>query len=55
MSLGRKAMAAGISLAPGPMFSPSGGFANFVRINAGHPMTPRIEEALQQIGRATVM
>jgi len=55
MELGRKAMDAGISLAPGPMFSPSGGFAHCVRINAGHPMTPRIEEALQQIGQLAVM
>jgi DNA-binding transcriptional MocR family regulator len=51
MALGRKAMEAGISLAPGPMFSPSGGFANFVRINCGHPMTARIEEALRRLGR----
>ena len=50
MALGRAAMAQGISIAPGPMFSPSGGFEHFVRINCGHPMSPRMEDALRAVG-----
>ena len=50
MALGRAAMAQGISIAPGPMFSPSGGFEHFVRINCGHPMSPRMEDALRVVG-----
>jgi DNA-binding transcriptional MocR family regulator len=50
MALGRAAMAQGISIAPGPMFSPSGGFEHFVRINCGHSMSPRMEEALRAVG-----
>lgn len=51
MALYRQAMAAGISLAPGPMFSASGAFRNCLRINFGHPFDARVAEALKQIGR----
>lgn len=49
--LHRKAMNARISLAPGPMFSPSRGFKSCIRINFGHPFTSRIETALKDLGR----
>jgi len=49
--LWRHAMAAGISLAPGPMFSASGAFRNFVRINAGHDCDARTIAALRTVGR----
>lgn len=52
LALHRKAMEAGISIAPGPMFSASRGFASCVRINCGHPLTTRVEGALQKVGRA---
>ena len=48
--LGREAMAAGISLAPGPLFSASRGFANCVRINCGHPLTDEIANAVRHVG-----
>lgn len=51
LALHRKAMDAGISIAPGPMFSASRGFASCVRINYGHPLTTRVEAALQLVGR----
>jgi DNA-binding transcriptional MocR family regulator len=49
--LHQQAMIAGISLAPGPMFSVDGGFRNCIRINAGHPCDSRVVGALRQIGR----
>jgi len=51
LSLRQHAMAAGISLAPGPMFSAGGGFRNFLRINFGHPFGSRAASALEQVGR----
>lgn len=51
MALYRQAMAAGISLAPGPMFSASGAFRNCLRINFGHPFDARVGEALKQVAR----
>lgn len=51
MSLQRKAMDAGVSVAPGPMFSASRGFRNCLRINYGHPHTATTESALDRVGR----
>ena len=48
--LGREAMAAGISLAPGPLFSASGAFAHCVRINCGHPLTDEVADAVRHVG-----
>lgn len=50
LTLHRKAMESGISIAPGPMFSASKGFRNCVRINYGHPFSSRVEAALQLLG-----
>lgn len=50
LDLHRRAMARGISLAPGPMFCASGGFRNFVRVNAGHPLDARALAAIEQVG-----
>jgi DNA-binding transcriptional MocR family regulator len=50
MALARQAMAEGISVAPGPMFTPSGGFTNFVRLNTGHTMTARVRAAIERLG-----
>ncbi len=46
-----RALAAGISIAPGPMFSAKGRFQNFIRINCGNPWDARTEKAVQQLGR----
>lgn len=54
LTVHRKAMEAGISIAPGPMFSASKGFGSCIRINYGHPLTTRVEAALQKIGRAAL-
>ena len=52
--LHRKAMEAGISIAPGQMFSASGGFVSCARINFGHPLTTRVEAALHTVGRTAL-
>ncbi len=45
------AIAAGISIMPGHIFSPSGRYRNFVRLSFGHPWEPRTEESLSWLGR----
>jgi DNA-binding transcriptional MocR family regulator len=47
----RLAMAEGISIAPGPMFSPTRGYANFMRLNYGHPWSEQMEAAMATLGR----
>jgi DNA-binding transcriptional MocR family regulator len=46
----RRALSAGISLAPGPIFSARQQFGNFIRINCGHPWTGVMEQAVRRIG-----
>ncbi len=51
VKLFKQAREAGISIAPGPMFSPTGDFRNFIRINCGHPWSKSIENAVGTLGR----
>ena len=51
MKLHAQAMREGISVAPGPMFSASAGFANALRINCGHPWDERTAAAVRLLGR----
>jgi DNA-binding transcriptional MocR family regulator len=51
LKLFTQAREAGISIAPGPMFSPTGDFRNFIRINCGHPWSASIERAVETLGR----
>lgn len=51
LELARRARAAGISIAPGPLFAPDGGFNHFVRLNAGHVWSPRIDRAIRTLGK----
>lgn len=46
-----RAREAGISIAPGPMFSPTGEFRNYIRLNCGYPWNARIENAIDTLGR----
>jgi DNA-binding transcriptional MocR family regulator len=39
-----------IQIAPGPMFSPSGGYKNFIRLNTGFPWTPQTEDQVRRLG-----
>ena len=50
LKLFKQARHAGISIAPGPLFSPTGDFQNFVRINCGYPWSPAIERAVGVLG-----
>ncbi|MDP9940880.1 GntR family transcriptional regulator MpaR [Ectopseudomonas alcaliphila] len=51
LQLLRLALAQGISLAPGPIFSASRGFRHCARLNYGHPWNPRSEQAMEVLGR----
>ncbi|MBV4535919.1 MULTISPECIES: GntR family transcriptional regulator MpaR [Pseudomonas] len=45
------ALAQGISIAPGPIFSPTGRFANCIRLNYGSPWADSSEQAMETLGR----
>ena len=49
LSLFQQALAAGISIAPGPMFSASQQFANCIRLNCGAVKLEEIEPAIQRL------
>ncbi|MFK4136716.1 GntR family transcriptional regulator MpaR [Pseudomonas luteola] len=51
LQLFRLALAQGISLAPGPIFSATRRFRNCARFNYGHPWTQRSEKAMELLGR----
>ncbi len=50
LRLHAEALARGISIAPGPIFSAKREFSNFLRLNFGHPANPRQGEALTTLG-----
>ena len=50
VELFRQARNAGISIAPGPLFSAEGGHKNFIRLNCGHPWSPQIERSIGILG-----
>jgi DNA-binding transcriptional MocR family regulator len=50
LQLHRKALALGISVAPGPIFSASRAFANCLRLNYGHAWDARAEQAVATLG-----
>jgi len=41
----------GIRIAPGPMFSPSGGYRDYVRLNTGFPWTDGTEQKVATLGQ----
>jgi len=45
------AIEAGISIAPGQIFSPSSRYTNFVRLGFGHPWSERTEDAIRWLGQ----
>jgi DNA-binding transcriptional MocR family regulator len=51
LELHRLALEQGISLAPGPIFSPRREFRNCVRLNYGHPWTPELDRAIARLGQ----
>jgi DNA-binding transcriptional MocR family regulator len=51
MRLFDEARKAGISIAPGPIFSPVGAFPNYIRLSCGFPWSAKIERAIGVLGR----
>jgi DNA-binding transcriptional MocR family regulator len=45
------ALAEGISIVPGPVFSPKGKFRNFIRLNCGNPWSETLERAITRLGQ----
>lgn len=46
-----RALAEGISISPGPMFSARQRFRNYIRLNCGYPWSPRLDQAIRTLGR----
>lgn len=55
LEIQRIALAQGISVAPGPMFSAERKFRNCLRLNYGHPWDARTEVAMAALGRIISM
>lgn len=53
MALHRAALAEGISIAPGPMFTSQRKFGDYIRLNYGHIWSPEIESAIARLGQLT--
>ena len=51
LDLHRRALKHGISIAPGPIFSPRREYRNCVRLNYGHPWSAQLDQAVRQIAR----
>lgn len=51
LTLYEKALAYGIQIAPGPIFSASGGFQNYLRINTGFPWTAELDQQVARLGK----
>ncbi|MDC8760161.1 PLP-dependent aminotransferase family protein [Janthinobacterium fluminis] len=51
MALHRSAIGEGIALVPGPLFSASGKFGNYIRLNCGNTWSPEIERAIGTLGQ----
>lgn len=48
--LHERALAAGIGIAPGPIFSAQKRYAHFIRLSCGFPWSPRLEAAVATLG-----
>ncbi|MCE1241713.1 PLP-dependent aminotransferase family protein [Oryzomicrobium sp.] len=51
LALHRRALAQGISIAPGPIFSAKREYRHCLRLNSGHPWDGRVEAAVAALGR----
>ena len=51
LRLQERALASGISVAPGPIFSAKARFSNFVRISCGYPWSEVVDRAIRTLGR----
>jgi DNA-binding transcriptional MocR family regulator len=51
LAIHERALAERIAIMPGPLFSPTRRYENYVRIGFGHEWSPRIEQSLMTVGR----
>jgi DNA-binding transcriptional MocR family regulator len=51
LELHARALDAGVSIAPGPLFSPTQGHRNCIRLSCGAPWTDRLDAAVRLVGR----
>jgi DNA-binding transcriptional MocR family regulator len=51
IGLYRRAMAEGISILPGPVFSATGTFRRHIRLSCGYPWSEEMERAFRRLGR----
>ncbi len=51
VQLSDKALAEGICISPGPIFSAGRQYRNYIRLNCGHPWSPAIERAVHRLGQ----
>lgn len=51
LALAEQAQADGISIGPGPVFSPSNRFSNFIRLNCAVVWTPEVDQAIERLGQ----
>ncbi len=51
LELQDRALARGVVIAPGPIFSARSRFGNFLRLSAGAPWSPRVQAAVALLGR----
>jgi DNA-binding transcriptional MocR family regulator len=51
MKLYEQALAQHVFVLPGPMFSPSRAFKNYIRVNCSSPWSGQFERALMTVGR----
>lgn len=49
-----QALRRGVNFAPGPLFSPNGGFKHFLRLNCGQAWTADLDAAVARLGRLLV-
>lgn len=49
--LHKQAVADGIAFMPGPLFSATGKYSNFLRINCGNAWCPQIDHAIKRLGQ----
>jgi DNA-binding transcriptional MocR family regulator len=54
LSLFEAAIRQGVNFAPGPLFSATGRYRNFLRLNCGRRMTPELDAAIARLGRLAV-
>ncbi len=52
LALYRAALAEGVRIAPGPLFSPSGVYDRHIRVSCGMPWDATVADAVERLGRA---